>query len=254
VTLRVDPRHRFSATVDLYARYRPSYPPELLDWLIQVAALGPGARVADLGCGTGISTRLLAARGLDVVGVDPNEAMLAEARRQGGGARYQRGEAAATGLPDGSMSLVVAGQAFHWFDLAATQRELARVLVPGGRAAAFWNTRAHTPAMDEYEALLLGYSKEYAQLRSPEQTIASIRAFPSAASLVEASFQGSQSFDREAFHGRVYSSSYVVHGVDQRAEFDRDLEALFDRHAVEGQLEFRYLVIAIAWRVGPSGP
>jgi SAM-dependent methyltransferase len=250
VTLRADPKTRFSATVDLYARHRPSYPPALFDWLIQLAGLRPGAAVADLGCGTGISTRLLAAHGLDVIGIDPNEDMLAAARREPEPpARYRRGESSATGLPDASVDLCTAAQAFHWFDVPATMRELARILRPNGRAAAFWNVRARTPAMDEYDALLRRYSSEYARMRSPEQTLAAIRIWPGARDLVEGAFDNSQAFDHEGFFGRVYSSSYVVHGVDQKDELDRELEALFARHARDGVLAFAYRVIAIAWRL-----
>ncbi len=55
----LDSRRRFSATADRYRRYRPAYPPALFDWLIRYARLPAGARVADVGCGTGISTRQL---------------------------------------------------------------------------------------------------------------------------------------------------------------------------------------------------
>jgi len=253
VTLRADPKSRFSATVDLYTRHRPSYPPALFDWLVELSGLRPGASAVDLGCGTGISTRLLAARGLDVTGVDPNEDMLAAARREPTpGARYVQGEAAATGLPDASFDLVTAAQAFHWFDVPPTMRELARILKPSGWAAAFWNVRARTPAMDEYHALLRRYSSEYARMRSPDQTVTAIRTWPAARDLVESAFDNSQIFDRDAFFGRVYSSSYVVHGVDQKDDLDRDLDALFTRHAQNGLLSFAYRVIGIAWRLGPS--
>jgi SAM-dependent methyltransferase len=247
VTLRIDPRDRFSATVDLYRKYRPSYPPQLIDWL--TAGLAPSARIADLGCGTGIATRLLAARGFPVVGIDPNEDMLAEARKDGGGASYRRGEAAATGLDEASIELCTAGQAFHWFELPPTMRELARILAPAGRAAAFWNLRARSSAMDDYDALLRRYSSEYERLRSPFETVAEIRAFPGVRDVTEIDLTDGQSFDREAFRGRVYSSSYVAHGVDRKDELDRELDALFDRHAVDGRLEFPYRVFAIGWRL-----
>src|SRR5204862_7408313 len=86
-----DPRDRFSNLSDLYHKYRPTYPAEVIDYVLSLA---PTGRIADLGCGTGISTRLLAARGRDVVGIDPNDAMLDVARREGG--TYLKGEAAAT--------------------------------------------------------------------------------------------------------------------------------------------------------------
>jgi len=249
LTLRADPKTRFSATVDLYTRHRPSYPPALFDWLIDLAGLRPGSPVADLGCGTGIATRLLAARGLDVTGIDPNDDMLAAARREASpGTRYLKGEAAVTGLPDASMALATAAQAFHWFDVPATMRELRRILQPGGWAAAFWNVRARTPAMDEYDVLLRRYSTEYGRMRSPDQTLAAIRAWPEAREVVEAGFDNAQGFDRDAFFGRVYSSSYVVHGVDRKDELDRELGELFDRHARDGRLDFAYRVLAIGWR------
>src|SRR5262249_3448715 len=110
----VDSRQRFSATADAYHRYRPDYPQALLDWLVAETGVASGARVADIGCGTGISSRFLAARGFRVVGVDANADMLARAVEAGGGPRYVVGEAVATGLPDRSVDLVTAAQSFHW--------------------------------------------------------------------------------------------------------------------------------------------
>src|SRR5262245_19448110 len=96
--MRVDPRERFTQTADRYDRYRPSYPGALIDWIIKTAGLSPGAPVADIGCGTGISSRLFAAQGYEVIGIDPNQETLSRARQAGGGARYLCGEASATGL------------------------------------------------------------------------------------------------------------------------------------------------------------
>ena len=118
----IDPRDRFSAAADLYHRYRPSYPEALLGWIERTTGLPPPARVADVGCGTGISSRPLAERGYAVTGVDPNEAMLAHARAAGG-ADYRLGSATDTGLPGGSFDLVTVAQAFHWFDVPAALAE-----------------------------------------------------------------------------------------------------------------------------------
>jgi SAM-dependent methyltransferase len=246
----VDSRQRFSATVDAYDRFRPGYPDALVDWLVALAGLTPGARVVDLGCGTGISSRLFAARGFDVVGVEPNDSMRERAEAKGGGPRYVRGEAVATGQPDASARLVVAAQAFHWFDVPPTMRELARILVPGGRAAAFWNVRASSAFQDGYEALLVKYSSEYRLMKASGNPVQRIRDFAGALDPREAEFPYPRPLDREALLGLVNSSSYIVHGVDDRAGFDRELAALFDAHvAADGTIDFATHTSVIAWRL-----
>lgn len=244
----IHPHERFTAAADLYHRHRPSYPVELVDWILATTHLEPGARVADVGCGTGISTRLLAQRGFDVVGVDPNEAMLALAREQGG-ARYQVGEAAATGLPAAGVGLVTVAQAFHWFDIAAALREFGRILRPGGSCAAFWNVRGTGAFHEEYDLLLRAHSAEYSILSKPASTLAAIKARPEVVEALEAAFSYVQPLDRDGLRGRAYSSSYVIHGVARRDDFDRALGELFERHQVGGRVEFRYRTIALCWRL-----
>jgi SAM-dependent methyltransferase len=244
----LDSRERFSATASNYRRYRPSYPGALFDWLERAAGLGPRARVADVGCGTGISTRQLAGRGWDVVGVDPNPEMLEQARREGG-ARYARGEASDTGLPAASFDLVSAAQAYHWFDVPASLVEFRRILRPEGRCAAFWNLRGEGAFMDGYDALLRAHATDYAVLLKPAETIAAIKAQPATADVLENSFANSQRLDRDALFGRAYSSSYVVHGLRDKDGFDRALQELHARHAIGGEVEFPYRCVALLWRI-----
>lgn len=243
------PEERFTATADLYARHRPGYPRELVDWIVATAGLRPGERVIDLGCGTGIATRLFAERGFATTGIDPNDAMLEHARSAGGGACYVRGTATVTGLPDACAELAVAGQAFHWFDLDPTFAELGRVLVPGGWCAAFWNVRARGPLMDAYEELLKGLSADYGSVPKPLPTIAAIEARADVRDVRRTELENRQLLDQDELRGRAFSSSYVQHGVERRADFERALDALFDAHRSGESVAFIYRTIAIAWRL-----
>jgi SAM-dependent methyltransferase len=212
----------------------------------------PPDRVLDLGCGTGISTRLLAEHGLDVMGMDPNEDMLALAREQGG-PTYVKGEATATGLPPQSVGLVTVAQAFHWFPVPETMAELRRIVRRGGSIAAFWNIRAETPFMTAYEALLRDKSNDYEKVPRFEDTLVAILRSPHLSRIARKEFANSQTFDREGLHGRAWSSSYVAHGVvgdDARREFDAELDALFDRFAEDGRVTFQYRSLAGVARFG----
>jgi SAM-dependent methyltransferase len=129
----------FGPAADLYDSIRPSYPPEALAW-----AIGPPPRtVLDLGAGTGILTRVVRALGHTVLPVEPDEGMRARLVRSTPGVEPLDGRAEAIPVPDGQVDVVVAGQAYHWFDPEPTHREIARVLRDGGVFAPVWNVRDH---------------------------------------------------------------------------------------------------------------
>src|SRR5947209_4205256 len=112
-----DPTGRFSGLEDLYARHRPSYPAEAIDFIVRHCGLDGTTLLVDVGCGTGISTRLFSARGVPVVGVEPNDAMRSKAAAElvlpgGSPPVYRPGTAEATGLPDACAAAVLAAQAF----------------------------------------------------------------------------------------------------------------------------------------------
>lgn len=137
-----DPHTRFDSLAGYYAQARPSYPAALVDFVCRAAGLEDGrGEIADIGCGTGISTRLFAERSSDyrVIGIEPNGDMLDKARQKAlPNTVYQKGAGEATGLGDASQDLVISAQAFHWLDADAALREFERILRPGGMVALFW--------------------------------------------------------------------------------------------------------------------
>ncbi|OQD52047.1 SAM-dependent methyltransferase [Streptomyces phaeoluteigriseus] len=126
----------FGTAAVAYAEHRPDYAQAAARWALEPA---PGTRVLDLGAGTGKLTAALVALGADVTAVEPDPAMLTELRRALPAVRALRGSAEAIPLPDASVDAVLAGNAMHWFDMAAAGPEIARVLAPGGILAGLWN-------------------------------------------------------------------------------------------------------------------
>ncbi|KAB1904156.1 class I SAM-dependent methyltransferase [Micromonospora sp. AMSO1212t] len=126
----------FGAAATAYAEHRPDYARAALRWALEPA---PGARVLDLGAGTGKLTATLAEVSGDVTAVEPDPEMLAELRRTVPDVRALSGSAEAIPLPGASVDAVVAGNAMHWFDMAVAGPEIARVLAPGGVLAGLWN-------------------------------------------------------------------------------------------------------------------
>ncbi|MCW1249386.1 methyltransferase domain-containing protein [Acaricomes phytoseiuli] len=125
----------FQDGAERYERIRPGYPKELTDWLIPRAA----KRVLELGAGTGKFTTHLVERGLDVTVTDLSAQMLAELQRQLPSVTCYPDSAESLRLADASVDAVFAAQAWHWFDVPAASREIARVLAPGGSLGLLWN-------------------------------------------------------------------------------------------------------------------
>ena len=237
---------RFSDRVDDYVRYRPDYPPALLEWLQREQGVRPDWPVADVGAGTGISAKMFLDADYAVTAVEPNAAMREAAQRwlaDRPGFRALDGGADATGLPDASVKLVTVAQAFHWFDEAATHREFARILAPGGLVAIWWNTRllTGTPFLEGYEALLQTYGTDYRSVAERYADDARMRAWFGDGWRGSARFAHAQQLDFEALRGRLMSSSYVPKaGHPNHAPMLVALRALFDATAIDGRVSFDY--------------
>lgn len=241
-----DPRSRFSDRVENYVRYRPGYPPEVMTFLETRCLLNRQTRVADVGSGTGILTELLLRRGLTVDAVEPNPDMRAAAQKSlGNHADFHShdGSAEATGLGTASVALIVAGQAFHWFDRARAKAEFPRILSPGGHVALIWNERDtdSTPFLQSYESLLHGLRTDYPEVNHMNIADEVIAGFFAPGSFDSVDFPNSQLFDLAGFKGRCLSSSYVPNvGQPGHDELLAALESIFATHQSDGLVEFRY--------------
>ncbi len=240
-----DTIERFSDRVENYIRYRPGYPPQVVEYLRAEHGLSPDHVVADIGCGTGISSLQFLENGNRVIGVEPNAAMrLAALRLNSDHALFTcvDGTSESIPLPDSSVDLVVAAQAFHWFEPEATRAEFRRILKPGGRIALIWNERQldTTPFLVEYEQLLRRYATDYESVRHDRIDAAALTAFFGTA-FYNATFPNVQVFDLEGLKGRMLSSSYMpAESSPVFAQMIDDLGSLFAKHAENGRIKVFY--------------
>lgn len=131
---------KFDTLASAYAKSRPTYPAEIFDALQEISGRAlSGSRVADVGAGTGISSRQLHERGAEVTAVELSEPMLRQLVSQSPGVRAVMGSANALPLRDGSVDFVTFAQAWHWVDPERAVPEVLRVLKPGGALGCFWN-------------------------------------------------------------------------------------------------------------------
>lgn len=126
---------QFAAVAREYEHGRPDYPPAVTGALAGELGLPPGARVLDVGAGTGKLSRALHAAGLDVVALEPQAALREILTAHLGAEHVLEGTAEAIPLPDASVDAVTVADAFHWFDRGPALQEMARVLEPGGGLA-----------------------------------------------------------------------------------------------------------------------
>ncbi len=240
---------RFSDRVANYVKYRPTYPPGVLEFLAAELNLTPRAVIADLGSGTGISAKLFLDNGNVVYGIEPNREMRAAAEavlQRYANFRSLAGAAEATTLPDESIDFVVAAQAFHWFDVLAARAEAERILKPGGWGILLWNDRLTqgTPFLEAFEALLLRFGTDYAAISHRNaQAIdrEAITQFFGHAGWRLHSLPNEQLFDYEGLQGRLLSSSYApLAGHPNCKPMLQRLREIFAEYEEQGTVRFEY--------------
>lgn len=165
----------FTGLAGNYARFRPGYAPQVATAILGYLGLDPATVDAvDVGAGTGIWTRTLAARGLrSVTAVEPNDDMRGQGieTSKNTGVTWHKGSAEVTGRPDGSADLLSMASSFHWADFEKACAEFHRVLRPNGVFVALWN-----PRYIEANPLLVEIEDQIAKLKPDIRRVSSGRS------------------------------------------------------------------------------
>ena len=236
---------RFSSRVADYVKARPTYPARVIDLLRQQIGFDTTKVVADIGAGTGISSELFLSAGNRVIAVEPNGPMRDAAKsRLSGNPNYLAIDATAeaTSLEPASVDLIVAAQAFHWFDRASFAAESRRIGKPGSHLLLMWNERLATgsPFAEAYEQLLLDVSGDYTKVDHRQLSRAQIaEVFGAPPEVIE--LPNAQVLDYDLLAARAASSSYVPAPSDsQYGPFFAELRRIFDRTQSGGAVRMKY--------------
>ena len=235
---------RFSLKVQDYLKFRPDYPNEMLKKLEEQLQLDNRKIIADIGSGTGLSSKPFVEHQYTVYAVEPNDEM-----RKAAEAIYKdaenfisiNGASESTTLQDNSVDVIFSGQAFHWFDLPKTKIEFKRILKPGGHIVLVWNERdASSPLLNDYERALYDNIEEYPYVNHKNIDEEKIKTFFSPEKMGYMELDHRQWFDLEGFKGRARSSSYTPKSGVIYETIMQELEEVFDRYQTSGMVEFRY--------------
>ncbi|OKH49790.1 SAM-dependent methyltransferase [Calothrix sp. HK-06] len=238
----LDPLNRFTQRADDYVKYRPSYPAEAIDIVLEGLAPDQQILAADIGAGTGIASRLLAERGVKVIAVEPNAAMRKVAQTHPN-VEYRGGSAEATNLLDASIDLVTAFQAFHWFDPEPTLMEFRRILKPNGRLALVWNNCDQSDDFTgEYSRFIRAVSNDHPceQPDTSFETLEQTQYFTNYCQH-ECTTKYRQELDLDALIGRTRSISYLPSKGESHKNLISGLQDLYHKfHSESGFVEMVY--------------
>jgi len=242
----MDSTTRFSDRVENYVRYRPTYPKEIIKCLEREIGFTAARIVADIGSGTGISTELFLQNGNTVYAVEPNKRM-----REKGEELLRRypsfvginGTAEQTTVDSGSIDVIVAGQAFHWFDRAKTKMEFWRIASPDAWIVLMWNDRQVESEFEKaYENLVVHYATDYTSANHRNISDEEIGSFFNPNPFTVQVFPNEQIFDFAGLKGRLLSSSYIPNEQhSNHEEMIAELQHLYKTHEAHDRVRFGYM-------------
>lgn len=235
-------KDKFTNKVEKYVKYRPSYPKELINYLVAEVGLSQNSIVADIGAGTGILTKLLLNKVSKVFAVEPNFNMRT--------ACVQHcidfnnfvaidGSAEETNLPDKSMDFITVAQAFHWFDMQKTKVEFQRIIKIKGKVILIWNSRVS-------ESELIKENDDLCRLLCPEfngfsggsdVSPEAYSDFFKNGSFEYKVFDNDRLLSLESYIGGSMSASYAPSERDENYRpFVDELIRLFGKYSINGKL------------------
>lgn len=232
----------FTGVGEIYAKYRPTYP----DTLIQYLSIDVGLRnstVADIGSGTGILTNLLLNICAKVYAVEPNTDMrqIAEIHNQRATNFISiNSNAENTTLAEQSIDYITAAQSFHWFNQQYFKKECQRILKSNGKVILIWNCRDETTelvqAIDSISRKYCPYfSGSSCGMRGAKTADAYKEFFTG--KYEEKIFSNNILFDKERFLGLHQSASYRLNEKDENYyNYIHALSDFFDSHCTNNEL------------------
>jgi ubiquinone/menaquinone biosynthesis C-methylase UbiE len=248
---------RFDGRAETYSRHRPRYPLEVLHTLEKEIGLDREKVVADIGSGTGILSELFLENGNTVYCVEPNREMrrAAEKNLSRFAPRFISvdGTAEMTNLRDGSIDLIVVGQALHWFNIKETRREFHRILKGKGHIAIVYNFRKEEGKVEEaYAEVTDKFGRNRAD--TPDVDDAYIRRFLKNGKFKKFVIPNSQTLDLKGMLGRLAStSSMPPPGSREWIRVEEEVQKIFDKYSDNGLVVMHYDTTIYLGRISVVG-
>lgn len=237
---QMNPKERFRDRAQDYANYRPTYPPDAIDCILNSLQDIAQPIAIDIGAGTGISSRLLADRGVKVFAIEPNLAMQERAIPHPL-VEFRNSSAEQTDLPAHSVDLIACFQSFHWFDPELALKEFHRVLKPTGKLALVWNDRdvnEKDKFTQEHGKIIADFANQHpAHSRLKEDNFKPLKLLVS--NLNQHTFFHQKVLNKESLLGLAMSTSYLPKEGVEHQKLISNLVGLYEKY--RNQEGFVYL-------------
>lgn len=235
---------RFTGRAEDYAKYRPGYPEQIIHLLENKIGFDSSKDIADVGCGTGLLSKLFLTNGNLVFGVEPNEEMRAMSEKLL--SKFINfisvdGAAEETKLANNSVDVITVGQAFHWFDLKKTKKEFKRILRKDGDVVIVWNERKNSSQlMKEVDAILQTLNQEHEEAEKNLVDKNLLNTFFGVEKIGASSFPNYQMLDLAGLKGRIQSISYVPDTGPANRRVMSAIRRVFDKYNNGGLVKVEY--------------